>query len=29
MMTQKLQQSMIGMAQLGHRKIKWLEPMAD
>ena len=28
MMTQKLKQSMIGMAQLGHRKLKWLEPMA-
>ncbi len=29
MMTQKLQQSMIGMAQLGHRKIKWLDQMAE
>ena len=29
MMTQKLKQSMIGMAQPGHRKFKWLEPTAD
>jgi hypothetical protein len=28
MMTQKLKQSMIGMAQLGHRKFKWLEQTA-